>query len=280
MSRQKEHNKQEDFFNKIEIPYSKSKNDVWNAVSESLENDESGIKNPVKNIIMYSAAAVLLFLIGMTGFMRFYSNEFYAHKGQHLSAILPDGSEVNLNAQTYLSYHPYWWRFSREAELKGEAFFKVKKGKRFAVISDEGTTSVLGTSFNIFARQTVYKVHCITGKVQVISRGNDIEILKPKQSLTISDNKIKTIRKDDKINDAVAWIDNRFVFTGTPLNEVFEELERQFDIHININDEVTDLYSGNFKRGSSPDEILDIICKPLGLTYKKVTTNTYEIKKQ
>jgi len=62
--------------------------------------------------------------------MRFYTQTITVPKGHHLVAQLPDGSTVDLNADTKLSYHPYWWRFARTVNFEGEGFFKVKKGKK------------------------------------------------------------------------------------------------------------------------------------------------------
>ena len=280
----KKHIDHKEFFSKLEIPYSKSKNEIWDKLSEKIDTDfegrsvELGTKRNVT--IFYAVAAVIIILLGLTAFFRFYSVELYSPSGQHLAAILPDGSKVQLNAQTSLTYKPYWWKFSRELILEGEAYFDVEKGKTFKVISDYGATKVLGTTFNIFARKKTYKVHCFTGKVLVTSNKGNNEILEPDHSVNILSNEMTKVKKEERIEDAVAWIDNNFFFTSVPLIEVFEELERQFDVTIQVSDEISDKYTGNFKRGSSPEELLDLICKPFGLIYKKKSTDKFIIQKQ
>lgn len=275
-----EHN---EFFSKVEIPYTETKDDIWNKLSEQIEVKEKGrnveMKAKRKSVIWYSAAAVIILLISITGFMRFYSLELICPKGQHLAVNLPDGSAVQLNAQTSISYHPYWWKFSRELELDGEAYFDVEKGNAFKVVSKYGTTKVLGTTFNIFSREKTYKVHCFTGKVLIKSKKGEEDILNPGFSGEISKEGITKVKKEESIENATAWIENNFIFTGVPLKDVFKELERQFDIKIELSSNISDNYTGNFKRGSSPEEIIDLICKPFALSYNKLSTNKYIVYK-
>ena len=66
--------------------------------------------------------------------------------------------------------------FSRKVSLEGEAFFEVNPGKKFEVVSKFGKTIVLGTSFNIYSRNSSYQVTCMTGKVKVIENTGRNEV--------------------------------------------------------------------------------------------------------
>ncbi|NJO91798.1 MAG: FecR domain-containing protein [Chloroflexia bacterium] len=170
---------EKEFFAKTKIHYSKSKEEVWSELDAKLGKTKQAkvIKVNFKKIISYSAAAVLIVSIGIFSFIRYYSINVYCPNGQHSAITLPDGSKVTLNANSQLSYHPYWWKYSRKLDFSGEAFFEVTKGDKFSVVSKNGTTSVLGTSFNIFARDNDYRVHCITGKVKVEKENSGVIIL-------------------------------------------------------------------------------------------------------
>ena len=74
-----------------------------------------------------------------------------------------------LNSASSLSYYPFWWSFDKKAELNGEAFFEGEHAKNFTITSDKAETTVLGTSFNIYARDNDYQVTCVTGKVKVLA---------------------------------------------------------------------------------------------------------------
>lgn len=267
------------FFKVKQIPYSRSKEDVWNDMMGRIQ-EKKRHQNPRKIIRLYwSAAAVMVLLIGLTAFLRFYSTTLNVPPGQHLSTTLPDGSPVHMNAGTQLSYHPYWWQFARILELEGEAYFEVEKGNRFTVRSSQGSTQVMGTSFNIYARNDDYRVHCLTGQVKVETSKGEMTILEPNQSV-ISSNKGPTeVQTGIQSQHAIAWTKNRFVYTAAPLNEVFTGMERQFDITIEIAPGIEGEYTGNFERGGSPETILRMIARPFGLTVERINQNRYRITK-
>lgn len=240
--------------------------------------DEKEPERKTRSLIIYwSAAAIFIMFLGITGFMRFYSVSLYAPAGQHLSKTLPEGSKVHLNAGTTLTYHPYWWRFGRILELEGEAYFEVVKGNRFMVRSALGSTEVLGTSFNIYARNNEYKVHCLTGQVRVESDKGKSKILESNQSVTISVGEGLKYQSDVKVENVISWTSNKFVFTSVPLNEVLKEIERQFDITIELETGIEGEYTGNFQRGSSVKNILDMIARPFGLRVEQIHQDKYRL---
>lgn len=267
------------FFEHTNIPYSRSKEDVWEAMMNQQKPEIKQPRKTRKMLIYWSAAAMLIVLLGLTSFMRFYSVTLYAPKGQHLSKLLPDSSRVHLNAQTQISYYPYWWRFARLVELDGEAFFDVRKGSNFAVNSEMGTTTVLGTRFNIFARNKQYRVQCISGQVEVKDNTGQKQILKPDQAVIVfNEGNLKYIEKGGA-KHAISWTKNRFVFTAVPIKEVFKEMERQFNLQIEVAEAINGTYTGNFKRGSNPESILRLIARPFGLEIEKTDTKKYRIRK-
>ena len=158
-------------FPEIDLQYPISKDQVWKNLLHQIEetppfNKSVVLQNP---IYRFALAASLLLCLSVTGLMRYYTKTVYNPAGQHLTIFLPDSSFIELNAQSQVSYHPYWFMFSRTISLDGEAFFNVVSGNRFKVISKLGETIVLGTSFNIYSRSNNYRVTCFTGKVRVVS---------------------------------------------------------------------------------------------------------------
>jgi ferric-dicitrate binding protein FerR (iron transport regulator) len=94
--------------------------------------------------------------------------------GQHRKVRLPDGSQVYLNEKTQLTYHQEESHGGkRMAILRGEAFFKVKEkrqaGKKipFLVSTKAANVNVLGTSFNVSARDKQTHVFLNSGKVNL-----------------------------------------------------------------------------------------------------------------
>jgi ferric-dicitrate binding protein FerR (iron transport regulator) len=267
------------FFKETHILYNRSKEDVWKDMMAQIKDREKTV-NKRKTIRMsWALAAVLLFLIGLTAIMRFYTATFYAPPGQHASRTLRNGSKVHLNAGTELSYHPWWWQFARILELKGEAYFEVEKGSRFIVKSSHGKTEVLGTSFNVYARDDEYRVHCLTGEVLVATKAGEKKVLKPNQAVSVSDEGNMEYQTNVKSQHAIAWTKNRFIFTAVPLEQVLREMERQFDITIETATGFEGEYTGNFRRGSSPETLLKMIVRPFGLEVQQIHQTKYRITK-
>jgi len=280
MNDQSHNDKHSRFFKKTQIPYSRSKEDVWNDMMAQIQERQDTRKKTRHLIFYWAAAAVFILLFGVTAVIRFYTNTLYAPPGQHVSNTLPDGSKVHLNAGTSLSYHPHWWRFARIMELEGEAYFEVEEGNPFTVKSPRVSTQVLGTSFNVYARNNEYRVHCIIGQVKVNTKTGVARTLEANQSLRVTAAGETEYHADAKAQHAIAWTKNRFVFTAVPLKEVLNEMERQYDIDIDLAPGVKGKYTGNFKRGGSVKETLEMIARPFGLEVNQLHQNKYRISKK
>jgi len=293
MKKQEQHNEQwsedNDFLKsmpKVELPYSRSKEAVWEQMEAMMDDEQKQQtlpiqpKGKVRNLrpVIFAVAALLVFMLCTTAFLNLYTKTVNATAGQHLTALLPDGSSIELNAGSVIKYKPYWWYIKREVQFEGEGFFKVQKGQSFEVVSSLGRTIVLGTSFNIYARKNEYKVTCYTGKVRVVSvvSGESTDIT-PNQQAIVQNGKVS---RTDKVNttETISWINDMFIFTGTPIQLVFEEIERQYGIRISTTEQLNYLYSGNFTRKRSADDVVRMVCRSLGLEYQKVNGG-YKISK-
>lgn len=228
--------------------------------------------------VWYAAASVIL-IVGAVSFLRFYSTTVKVPAGIHQIAMLPDGTEVEMNAESRLTYYPLWWPIERKLKFEGEAFFKVQKGKNFKVESSRGTTQVLGTSFNIFSREEVYRVTCITGKVRVSSLpGSQVVLLPNSRAEVLKDGQIE-VSHDIDVTPEISWKNNLFLFTATPLRDVFREIERQYAVKIDMQSDTHDLYTGNFNRSLKVEDVLSFVCPTAGLKFEKKSNNLYLVSK-
>ncbi len=258
--------------------WEKSKDDIWNDMGKTIGADPiSKNKRYLNKYSFWAIAAGIAIILGITGFMRFYTKNINTIAGTHQLAILPDKSIVNLNAESFISYKPYWWKFKREVRFEGEGLFEVEKGKKFSVFSKLGTTTVVGTSFNIFSRNEVYRVTCISGKVRVSSIVNEEVLLNPDtKALVQPDGRIEVL-KDVETLPEISWKNNIFLFTASPVKEVFKEIERQYGVTIKANIDNYILYTGNFTKNQNVEEILSYICPALGYKYIRESNKVYQI---
>lgn len=253
---------------KITPKWSKSKEEIWNDIFEELEDSPKVIemKPRRKPVWLYVAAAVAAIVILLPGIAFFYTKSEIANRGSHLAIILPDGSKVDLNAESKITYKPLWWMISRNVELKGEAYFEVEKGSTFNVRSGDYTVSVLGTSFNIFSRADKYAVTCLTGKVSVANKATLVTLTPNMEAVQI--NNQLTALNIENAQKAINWKEGKFAFVGVPLVEVIQEIERQYNINIQPNSNLDYLYTGNFTKTQTIDDVLRIVGKPFGIAFK------------
>jgi len=268
-----------DFYKNLESTFIQTDLELWGKIAERTR-EIPRVKIFQLNWVRYAAAAAVLIIVGATLFIRLYTETINSEKGEHLSFVLPDGSNVELNAGTSLSYQPYWWSFNREVEFSGEAFFNVERGEKFKILSENGITEVIGTSFNIYSRNSDYKVFCETGKIKVSSTEANLEFIIHSGELVIIDN----IKKEGSTSDAdardfISWRENKFVFTSEQITNVFAELERQYDVEINLGiDNPSELlYTGNFARTTSIETTLNFVCKSFNLNFTETKNKTYII---
>jgi len=274
---------------RLEVPYSRSKADVWAAMETQLET-----KAPAKTIKLIhrpmfrlAMAASVLLVVGLIGLMRFYAVEVSTIPGQQLVVDLPDGSTAQLNAVSVVTYHPYWWRFSRILDFEGEAFFEVENGNRFSVHSSNGSTTVLGTSFNIYSRDENYRVACLTGTVRVNeNKGDSLAILTPNEKAELKKSGGFEVIKDINFKDEAAWVDDEFYFYNRPLKDVLREVEVQYGVVIKGKDVIDGerIYqmTGRLIRSeTSVEDILQIICRTFGeLNFRQAKDKEYVILKE
>jgi len=264
-----------------QVPEGRSKEDAWNLLMKNIEQTEQkeGTKVrrlPISTII--SIAASLIFLIGGWYTYTITKTETYtAEYGQIATIVLPDKSIVELNAGSSISFKSYGFMQHRHVELQGEAFFKVKKGNEFVVQSNESKVTVLGTSFNIYARNNTFNVKCYTGKVRVESPSTLPVILTRGKSVKTILNSAFCDTALFNAEESVKWTIGEFYFSNESLNIVFEEMERQFDVSISKPAKADRTYTGFFSK-SNLKTALDNVCLPMGIEYKIIDSKHIEIK--
>jgi len=266
-----------DIFRRLEVPVSRTREEVWEYLENRIDEPSSPKLLRFRPRWIIAAAASLILLAGVASVLFYTSRTIVSAPGQHLSHILPDGSRVELNADSKISYKPYRWMFSRIIELSGEGFFEVEPGRTFSVVSAQGTTTVLGTTFNIYARADEYKVNCLTGKVKVVSTTESFVVLSPSQSAVIeNDGKILVSRQSNEANP-VGWLDNMFDFKAVPFTRVMEEIGRQYGVSIQADIPEGIIYTGHFSKNRPLEETLGVVCKPFGFTFARIAENEYII---
>lgn len=225
--------------------------------------------NWLKPALRIASVLVIGLAIYFTMFMNDSMVEQHTQIAEKTTIKLPDLSRVMMNADSEITYDKDSWYDNRQLNLKGEAYFKVAKGKTFDVITKQGVVTVVGTEFNVKARPDYFEVICYEGIVKVSSDTITRQLLAG-DTYRILNNKFS----QDKVGATQPeWIENRSSFKSVPLKEVVSELERQFSVKVTFKDtKTTRLFSGGFTH-KNLEKALSAITQPMNLTYKISSSN-------
>lgn len=198
--------------------------------------------NPFRKFLRV-AAVIAILLTGSYFYINSLNEKVTTGFAERSEVILPDNSELFLNADSRISYSEKNWDNQRNIKLDGEAFFKVAKGKKFTVSTEQGTVTVLGTQFNVENRKGIFEVTCYEGLVSVTHNGKEIKLPAGNSYVVINGKQVTGTPKGTQ----PSWMNNESSFESIPLKYVFAELERQFDVQVNTENINTDLlFTGSF----------------------------------
>lgn len=183
-------------------------------------------------LLRYAAAAVIVLGIALVYYLTLPNYVVYStNKAQSLFVELPDGSTVNLSANTKLKYDPDTYESNRLITLAGEAYFDVVKGANFEVQTIEGNIKVLGTTFNVNQRRSTLNVICYTGKVNVSNSATSSDLL-PGDAIRIEKGRsTKTWRVIS--GEQPAWMNGVTEIHEATLQVAMDALQNIYDLQIN-----------------------------------------------
>lgn len=219
---------------------------------------------------MFRAAAIFVLALGITFALKFFVPQTEtANFGEKTTFSLPDNSQVVLNSGSEIKYKKWNWDNNRRLELKGEAYFRVAKGRRFEVQTSLGKVSVLGTQFNVKNRKNRFDVVCYEGRVKVNYANTQI-LLTHGQGVSFENGKqtkmtIQSLKPE--------WTENQICFYKENIRTLLDEVERQYNIKIELNTKDTiSLFTGKLP-AKNLDVALQIISTTYHLEAKKVSEN-------
>lgn len=189
-------------------------------------------------------------------------------RGGKYKLVLPDGTEVWLNAESSITFPTVFMGAGRDVTITGEAYFEVAHNTRqpFQVKVNNLTVEVLGTHFNInsYADELSVKTTLLEGSVKLSKSDGETVILKPGQQAQAYQTPDKSISIGSPDTDQVmAWKNGRFYFNDADLKTIMREVMRWYNVEVE--------YSGNvpvryFTTDISRDNNLSSILKVLALS--------------
>jgi ferric-dicitrate binding protein FerR (iron transport regulator) len=216
-------------------------------------------------------------------------NTITTPRGRQFKVLLPDGTQVWLNAASSITYPTFFAGMERRVEVTGEVYMDVAKDsrKKFKVkVNDQAVVEVTGTEFNVkaYSDETSMATTLVEGSVKLY-RTTDTSCWKCSQSVPApvkpeaavslapgqqgvisangkaqpgSKNSAGILVLDDIDKDKVlAWKNGFFNFTGMSPREAMNQLVRWYNIEVVYEDNVPEIeFFGDLRRDMSLADVL------------------------
>lgn len=203
-------------------------------------------RNPVKKTgsigLWYKIAAMVLIILSV-GFYFVVNGRYVVISTEDNAAItylvLPDGTNISLNAATTIKYKKDDFISNRKLELlKGEVFIQVtkhRKASQFSVDLGDVVAEDIGTSFNVARKEEKVAVIVEEGKVALKHAGSGLHVLLTPGKLGTYNMDTKKLSATDNLNtNYKAWIDRKFIFKEVSLKDVTDQMQQVYLTPIRI----------------------------------------------
>lgn len=171
-------------------------------------------------------------------------SEYRTEYGEQQTIQLPDGSTVQLNANSTLTLDERWdTNTRREVWLEGEAYFSVEKKPatqaKFVVRTPGLNVEVLGTQFNVNTKEETTQVVLDEGQVKLLTVNEDST-----RTITMIPGEVANYSKlTHKINKQridtqpySTWKDGYLTYQAATLSEVLDDVHATYGYTIVIQD--------------------------------------------
>ena len=271
-----------------------------------VSETNSGFFNSLFSKRRLIIASLLAFIILTTGIIYLFTQKndttlpaeqaissVVTKNGNRTKIVLPDGSQVWLNAGSNLDYNNFIFnKDRREVTLNGEAYFDVTKNadKPFIIHTKKMDVKVIGTVFNVrsYNDEKTAEASLIRGSIEVTlkDRKDQKIVLKPNEKISIPTQEpeaalsragktpaVKNTRsipqiivKELKPNPVynlipeIAWTQNKLFFENESLENIAPMMERWFGKKVMIaNESLKNIhYTGNFEN-ETLEEVLSYL---------------------
>lgn len=194
--------------------------------------------------------------------------------GKKIQMQLPDGTLVWVNSGSSIRYPASFSAAKREIFLEGEAFFDVVHDVKrpFIIHTGKVFTEVLGTAFDIRAYgASTMSVTVARGKVSVGVPEKLLGVLTPNQTVNYSfKSGIASTRRVDA--SKLKWMNGELSLSNTTLAEANQELERWFNVKIDIQGGMVlsnnHRFSATFLNHENIDQVMKVLSELCRFNYQ------------
>lgn len=191
-------------------------------------------------------------------------NKLSVPTGGNYQLTLEDGTVVQVNAASELSFPTHFKKHLRQVRLQGEGYFRVKSNPQspFNVLLGTLNVQVTGTTFNIRAYEAEknIRITLVEGSVNVREGQKVLATLSPGEQFTYQKTTGEYNTTQANISAIAGWTEDKFVFRNEPIGSIMAELSRWYNVEISVSEDIQDIrYSGILSRKQPLTDILNIL---------------------
>jgi transmembrane sensor len=174
---------------------------------------------------------------------------------------LGDGTVVRLAPASRLRVTARAADGQRRVDLDGRAFFVVAKQphKPFVVHTTAGDARVLGTRFELAARETDLHLLVVEGRVALSAGAETVEVHGGEESGVHHNSPVEPTKVADA-DRMEEWVGRFLAFQATPIRDAAREIERMYSVHIRPDSTIAGRTISAVFTDRTVTQVLDILC--------------------
>ena len=188
--------------------------------------------------------------------------EFRTGSNEMATVRLVDGTIVRLAPESRLRLS----EAGREVWLDGQAFFGVARNETapFVVHTALGEVHVLGTRFDVRARDQDFRTVVVDGHVAVAANGGEVALDAGQMSL-VGPGERPSVSAVEDVYALLDWLGQSMIFQDTPLPRVAEEFLEKYDVRVDvIGAELLERTVTAWFTDESFSEAFEVVCDVVG----------------
>ena len=223
--------------------------------------------------VFVAIAASLALLVGLFWFYRTTGDtpltdpvELAGKTGSVKTFTLADNTHLTLYGKSTITYDKASYGKDRVLQLKGEAYFDVRKKGAFTVELPLGKVDVTGTEFNVLANDSLLSVRCYEGSVEVTANGKTT-VLTPGKGVRIK-GQAQPDNYDFQLTQSGPQKTSRQV-ENLSLREVCTSLSLQYGVTFDTGNTDPDRSFTGTIALTNLETALTLVCEPMQITWRK-----------
>jgi len=252
--------------------------EIWNRIQSGLLERSFGEwqkSRKAQQILRYAAIFFFLTTLGVVTWLVTLRTvkadrrltTIMADNGQISRVELPDGSLAWVNSGSAISYDQFFGLKNRELQLKGEAFFDVRKSDKIPLVvhCEELNMRVTGTKFNVnaFPKENHVSIVLEEGSVELFRKDNSAFLyrMNPGELAFFDLSTRKLTVSAINTHRYTSWKEGIIHLYDQTLTEVAARLTTRYNQKFEISDEVKNYHYTFTIKNESLAEIIGLIEK-------------------